>query len=61
MKQNEIEQLVNLRKELIESFSKLREYKNHKNAIMKEADHAKVLHSTIVKIDLILKDYVKFE
>ena len=33
----------------------------HKNAIMKEADHAKVLHSTIVKIDLILKDYVKFE
>ena len=58
MKKDEIEKLVNLRLGLINRFERLRDYKKNKNAIMKEYDHAKLIHETIVKIDELLKEYV---
>tara|TARA_Y100001937_G_scaffold125025_1_gene190911 strand:+ start:610 stop:795 length:186 start_codon:yes stop_codon:yes gene_type:complete len=60
MKEIEINKLVELRTVLINKFSSLKDYKGNKNAIMRERDHAMVLHETIVKIDDVLKDYVKF-
>ena len=60
MKKEEIEVLVNLRQNLVNYFSKLKDYKNNKNAIMRERDHAKILHETIVEIDKVLKDHVNF-
>jgi len=61
MEDKEIKQLVSLRSELIENYSKLKDYRQNKNAIMREYDHAQLLHSTISKIDAVLKDYVSFE
>lgn len=61
MTKEEIEKLVGLRTELISAFTRLRDYKNNKNAIMKEVDHARLLNNVISKIDEVLKDHVKFE
>ena len=60
MKKEEIEILISLRQKTIEKFSKLRDYKNNANAIMKEVDHAKALHEVVVEIDKILKEHVNF-
>jgi len=60
MKKEEIDMLVNLRQKTLEKFNRLRDYKNNTNAIMKEIDHAKVLHEVIVEIDKVLKDHVNF-
>ena len=60
MKEEEINLLVNLRQKMLEKFSRLRDYKSNKNAIMKEFDHAKVLHDVIIEIDKVLKDHVNF-
>ena len=60
MKKQEIEALVNLRQELLEKFNRLRDYKNNKNAIMKEFDHAKTLHNVITKLDVVLSEHVNF-
>ena len=60
MKKEEIDTLVNLRQKTLEKFNRLRDYKNNTNAIMKELDHAKVLHEVIVEIDKVLKDHVNF-
>jgi len=60
MKKEEIDVLVNLRQKTLEKFNRLRDYKNNTNAIMKELDHAKVLHEVIVEIDKVLKDHVNF-
>jgi hypothetical protein len=60
LKKEEVEKLVSLRQLLVEKFSKLRDYKSNTNAIMKEFDHAQILHKTIVEIDGLLKDYVSF-
>ena len=60
MKKEEIEVLVNLRQKTLEKFNRLRDYKNNTNAIIKEIDHAKVLHCIIVDIDKVLKEYVNF-
>ena len=60
MKKEEIEILVNLRQKTLEKFSRLRDYKNNTNAIMKEIDHARALHEVIVEIDKALKDHVNF-
>ena len=56
-----LEGIVNLRLRLISEYSGLRDYKNNKNALMKEEDHALALHSTIVEIDALLKGLVEFE
>lgn len=61
MNKKEIEALVNLRQGLIAKFSRLKDYKSNKNAIMREQDHAKLLHETIVNIDNILKEHVSFD
>jgi len=60
MKKEEVEILVNLRQKILEKFNRLRDYKNNKNAIMKEVDHAKSLHEVIVEIDKALKGHVTF-
>ena len=60
MENKDIEKIVLLRKELITKFEALKDYKNNKNAIMKEFEHAKVLHETIVALDNLLKAHVKF-
>lgn len=60
MEKENIQLLVRLRQQTIEKFNKLRDYKNNKNAIMKELEHAKVLHEIIVEIDKVLKSHVKF-
>jgi len=60
MKKEEIEYLVQVRATLVKQFESLRDYKNNPNAIMKEVDHAKVIHSTIVKLDSLLKEHVDF-
>jgi len=60
MEQNEIEQLVSLRSELISEFRRLKNYKNNKNAIMMEKAAAQILHGTITKIDKILQNHVNF-
>ena len=56
-----LEGIVNLRLRLISEYSGLRDYKNNKNALMKEEDHALALHSTIVEIDTLLEGLVEFE
>ena len=60
MKKEDIESLVNLRQILIQKFTRLRDYKNNPNAIMKEVDHAKLIHETITRLDKVLKEYVTF-
>jgi hypothetical protein len=60
MEKNILENLIKLRSTLINQFEKLRDYKNNPNAIMKERDHAKVIHQTIVSLDTILKDHLSF-
>ena len=60
MKEEEVKSLIEIRSSLIEEFSRLRDYKNNKNAIMKEIDCARVLHDTIKKIDSLLEGKVEF-
>ena len=60
MSKEELENLLNLRQKVLEKFIKLKDYKNNKNAIMKELDHALVLSDVITSIDNILKEYVNF-
>jgi hypothetical protein len=60
MKKEELETLVNLRQSIIVKFNRLKDYKQNKNAIMREIDHAELLHSIIVEIDKVLKEHVNF-
>jgi|TARA_R110001592_G_scaffold135377_2_gene351620 hypothetical protein len=61
MEKQDVTNLVQLRTDLIKEFEKLRDYKNNKNAIMKEVQHAKIIHATITRLDNILKEHVKFD
>jgi len=61
MEKQDIQAMITLRSKLIAEFTKLRDYKNNKNAIMKEVDCARMLHDTIVAIDAILKEKVEFK
>ena len=61
MKEEEIKKLVKLRQHLIERYSRVKDYRQNKNAIMREWDHAELVHETIVKLDDLLKEYVNFE
>ena len=60
MKKEDIESLVSLRQALVQKFTRLRDYKNNPNAIMKEMEHAKLIHETITRLDAVLGDHVKF-
>ena len=57
----DVESLINLRTKLINRYEKLKDYRQNKNAIMREIDHAKILHEVIVSLDLVLKNYVNFK
>ena len=61
MTKEDINSLVSLRTDLIKSFERLRDYKNNKNAIMKEIDHAKILHEAINRLDIVLRNHVEFK
>ena len=63
MEKNEqlVEGIIKLRTDLIAHYNKLKDYKQNKNALMKEEDHARKLHSTIVEIDRLLEGLVSFE
>ena len=61
MEKKEVASLVQLRTELIKEFEKLRDYKNNKNAVMKEMDHAKLVHTVISRLDIILEGHVNFQ
>ena len=60
MKKEEIEKLVNLRQSLLQTFTKLKDYKSNTNAIMREKDHAEIVHMTIVKLDEVISTHVIF-
>tara|TARA_B100000287_G_C20522714_1_gene737604 strand:+ start:303 stop:494 length:192 start_codon:yes stop_codon:yes gene_type:complete len=61
MSEEEVKQLVSLRQHLVEKYSRVKDYRQNKNAIMREWDHAELVHETIVKLDNLLKEYVNFE
>ena len=61
MKKEEVEYLAQVRETLVKQFESLRDYKNNPNAVMKEIEHAKVIHRTIVKLDSLLKEHVSFK
>lgn len=61
MKTEEIDSLVRLRTHLIERYNKLKDFRQNRNAIMRELDHAEILHETIVSLDSVLKEHVKFD
>ena len=60
MNKKEVKEIVELRQKLIRRFESLRDYKNNKNAIMKEFEHARLIHEVIVSLDKILKGHVDF-
>lgn len=60
MNKEEIEVLINLRQQLIEKFNRLKDYKNNTNAIMKEVEHARLIHDTVTTLDKVLKEHVEF-
>ena len=56
----DLQKVLNLRQFMITQFLKCKDYKNNKNAIMREIDHAEVLNESIKQIDEFLKKYVQF-
>ena len=60
MSQEEIQKLVSIRTLLIEEFSKRKDWKNNRNAIMREIDHVEIIEKTIKQIDVILSGHVTF-
>jgi len=60
MSEENIKKLVDVRQFLIQKFEKCKDYKSNKNAIMREHDHALILHEAVVKIDKLLSEYVQF-
>lgn len=61
MKEEELKELIGIRQFLIERYDRCKDYRSNKNAIMREWDHAEIVHATIVKLDNILKNYVNFD
>ena len=60
MDKKTLEELVQIRMMLLENFSSHNDWKNNKNAIMREIEHIEVLEKTIKKIDKLLKGHVTF-
>lgn len=56
----DLEKLIYIRTDLIQSHGRLRDYKNNKNAIMKEADHVLLIENVIKDLDTFLKKFVEF-
>lgn len=57
---DDLQKILKLREFLISRFLKCKDYKNNKNAIMREIDHAEALNESIKQIDDFLKKYVQF-
>ena len=60
MSQQEIKKLVDVRMMLLQDFQKRKDWKNNRNAIMREIEHVEILESTIKQIDSILSGHVTF-
>jgi len=60
MTEKEIKKLVKLRTSLVQKYTSLKDYKQNKNALMKEYDYAALIHNTVVSLDSILKNHVTF-
>jgi hypothetical protein len=60
MSQQEIKKLVDVRMMLLQDFQKRKDWKNNRNAIMREIEHVEILESTIKQIDAILSGHVTF-
>lgn len=56
----DLEKLLELRKSLVLQFEKCRDYKNNKNALMKEIDHIQCIGQAIKDLDGFLSKYVQF-
>lgn len=56
----DLQKVLKLRQFMISQFLKCKDYKNNKNAIMREFDHAEVLNESIKQLDEFLKKYVQF-
>jgi len=56
-----LQRVVELRQRIIISFAKLKDYKQNKNALIKEQDYAMALHGIVVEIDNMLEGKVDFE
>lgn len=61
LKREDLDKVLKIRAFLIESFSKCKDYRSNKNAIMREIDHVEILQKSIVDIDDFLKKYVEFD
>tara|TARA_B100001093_G_scaffold520343_1_gene614870 strand:- start:2989 stop:3174 length:186 start_codon:yes stop_codon:yes gene_type:complete len=60
MSQEEIQKLVEVRMMLLQSFTKHKDWRNNKNAIMREIDHIETVGEAIKKIDVLLSGHVTF-
>ena len=60
MTKEEIQKLVDIRMMLFENFKSKKDWKNNRNAIMREIDHIEIMEKTIKEIDAILTNYVSF-
>ena len=60
MSQEEIQKLVELRTMLLQDFSKFKDWKGNRNAIMREVEHVEVISEAIKQIDAILSGHVTF-
>ena len=60
MSQEEIQKLVDVRMLLLKSFAKHKDWRNNKNAIMREIDHIETVGEAIKQIDTLLSGHVTF-
>jgi len=60
MKKEEIRKLVDLRMMLLQDFHKRKDWKNNRNAIMREIEYVEIIEATIKKLDTILSGHVTF-
>jgi hypothetical protein len=60
MNQEELQKMIELRTMLIADFQKRKDWKNNKNAIMREIELVEILEKAIKKIDNILSGHVTF-
>jgi len=60
MSQEEIQKLVEIRMSLLQDFQKRKDWRNNRNAIMRELDHIEVLGEAIKQIDALLSGHVTF-
>ena len=58
--EEDLKKILEVRKYLVLSHERCRDYKNNKNAIMREIDHVAVIEKSIKSLDEFLAKYVKF-